>query len=149
MTNNASDRLGFVALMSTALWWGSLTALGLVFVPGLFLWWPEKAVAGTFAGHLFKLHAWMSMALVVTLLVIDRIQAWKSQQLSQTGAVWSMRLALGLIVLQELWIAPHIMARDNLALWHNLGSAALLGQWALATRHLHALWRQSGATGSP
>eukprot|EP01031_Cornospumella_fuschlensis_P009808 gene9808-12035_t len=37
-----------------------------------------------------------------------------------------------LALLIELAVKPHIMARDNLALWHNLGSAFYVLQWLCA-----------------
>jgi len=37
-----------------------------------------------------------------------------------------------LALLVEFGVAPHIVARDNLALWHGLGSAMYLAQWLCA-----------------
>jgi hypothetical protein len=37
-----------------------------------------------------------------------------------------------LALLSEFAIAPRIIARENLALWHSLGSALYLAQWACA-----------------
>jgi hypothetical protein len=44
-----------------------------------------------------------------------------------------------LALLIELAVKPHIMARDNLALWHNLGSAFYVLQWLCAGKVLWAL----------
>ncbi|MCI4441379.1 MAG: hypothetical protein JHC36_09260 [Tibeticola sp.] len=38
-------------------------------------------------------------------------------------------------------MAPHILARDNLPLWHGLGSLLYLGQWLCALGALVALGR--------
>jgi hypothetical protein len=37
-----------------------------------------------------------------------------------------------LALLVEFAVAPHIVARDNLALWHRVGSAMYFAQWACA-----------------
>jgi hypothetical protein len=37
-----------------------------------------------------------------------------------------------LALLVELAVAPRIVARDNLALWHRVGSAMYFGQWVCA-----------------
>ena len=37
-----------------------------------------------------------------------------------------------LALLVELAVAPRIVARDNLALWHRVGSAMYFGQWICA-----------------
>ena len=41
-------------------------------------------------------------------------------------------MALLLALLQEYAVAPRILARENLRLWHSLGSAMYLGQWLCA-----------------
>jgi hypothetical protein len=35
-------------------------------------------------------------------------------------------------LLVEFAVAPHIVARDNLALWHRVGSAMYFAQWVCA-----------------
>jgi hypothetical protein len=37
-----------------------------------------------------------------------------------------------LALLVEFGVSPHIVARDNLALWHGLGSAMYFAQWVCA-----------------
>lgn len=44
-------------------------------------------------------------------------------------------------MLVELGVAPKIVARDNLALWHRVGSALYLLQWVCATLTLGRLIR--------
>ena len=55
-------------------------------------------------------------------------------------AVGGMLLAL----LIEFAVAPHIRARDNLALWHGVGTAMYAVQWLCAGA---LLWRQARAPG--
>ena len=42
------------------------------------------------------------------------------------------RLALLLALLQQYAVAPHILARENLKLWHAVGSGMYLVQWICA-----------------
>jgi len=44
--------------------------------------------------------------------------------------------------LQEYAVAPRILARENLKLWHSLGSAMYLGQWVCAGVLLWRMARQ-------
>jgi hypothetical protein len=44
-----------------------------------------------------------------------------------------------LALLIEVAVKPHIVARDNMALWHNLGSAFYVLQWLCAGKTLWAL----------
>jgi hypothetical protein len=37
-----------------------------------------------------------------------------------------------LALLVEYGVSPHIVARDNLALWHSLGTAMYFAQWVCA-----------------
>jgi hypothetical protein len=46
--------------------------------------------------------------------------------------------ALLLALLQQYAVAPRILAREDLRLWHSLGSAMYLGQWLCAGV---VLWR--------
>ena len=118
-----------------ALWWGSLCAVGFMVVPMLFMHLETPAIAGQMAGKLFSAQTWLAVACGILLLL-----AAKRQNLSQTHApspwvISGMLLAL----LIELAVKPHIMARDNLALWHNLGSAFYVLQWLCAGKVLWAL----------
>jgi hypothetical protein len=46
-------------------------------------------------------------------------------------------------LLAEFAIAPRIVARENLALWHSLGSAMHLAQWGCAGVSLWGVTRQA------
>jgi hypothetical protein len=118
-----------------ALWWGSLCAVGFMVVPMLFMHLETPAIAGQMAGKLFSAQTWLAVACGILLLL-----AAKRQNLSQAHApspwvITGMLLAL----LIELAVKPHIMARDNLALWHNLGSAFYVLQWLCAGKVLWSL----------
>ncbi|MBP6560040.1 MAG: DUF4149 domain-containing protein, partial [Burkholderiaceae bacterium] len=57
--NNILSRLPVYA---AALWWGSLTTIGFLVVPLLFMHLPTPALAGGMAAKLFTEQTWMSVA---------------------------------------------------------------------------------------
>ncbi len=118
-----------------ALWWGSLTTVGFMVVPMLFLHLETPAIAGQMAAKLFSAQTWLTLACGVLLLL-----AAKRQNIDQalTPSPWVIAGML-LALLIELAVKPHIMARDNLALWHNLGSAFYVLQWLCAGKVLWTL----------
>lgn len=118
-----------------AAWWASLTMLGFVVVPLLFAYLPTPAMAGTMAGRLFSAQTWISTACAAVLLALQHTPGFKTQ------APKTAFIALGLAcALAAEWVvAPHIVTRDNLALWHRLGSAMYLVQWLCAIAVFHGL----------
>ncbi|MGK6306362.1 DUF4149 domain-containing protein [Variovorax sp. DT-64] len=127
-----------IALLVAALWWGSLTTIGFLVVPMLFAQLGNPTVAGNFAGRLFSAQSWVALACGLVLLTYFRSKApERVDQPSRVAVAWILA-ALLLALLQEYAVAPRILARENLRLWHSLGSAMYLAQW-LCTGVL--LWR--------
>jgi Domain of unknown function (DUF4149) len=133
-----------IALVFAALWWGSLTTIGFLVVPMLFARIDNPAVAGNFAGQLFAAQTWVALACGLILLMYFRSQADERVTATARTAVFLVITALLLALLQQYAVAPHIMARENLKLWHSLGSAMYLGQWACAGSLLWRMGRRSG-----
>ena len=121
-----------------AAWWASLTMLGFVVVPLLFAYLPTPAMAGTMAGHLFSAQTWISMACAGVLLALQTLPSPKTWL--RRAAVIALGLACALAA--EWIVAPHIVARDNLALWHRLGSGMYLVQWLCAIAVFHGLLKR-------
>lgn len=121
-----------------ALWWGSLTVLGGLVVPLLFVHLPSPAMAGQMAAKLFSAQTWVTACCALLLLVFSRAQ--RLPDLTEAGRrVVGLALAgLLLALLAEFAVAPRIVARDNLRLWHGVGSAMYALQWVCAAL---ALWR--------
>lgn len=123
-----------------ALWWGSLTTLGFMVVPLLFMVLPSPAIAGSAAAKLFTAQTWLSMACTLLLLLISR----SNEALAQVkhAPVATIFIAFGLLaaVLVEFAVSPHIVARENLKLWHSLGTGLYLLQWLAAGA---TLWKVS------
>jgi len=125
------------ALWLAAAWAFSLTTLGFFVVPMLFIYLPSPALAGAMAGHLFQAQTGVSCGCALLLLVC----AWRESADARTKR-WVAVVLLGLVcaLAAEFWVSPHIIARDNLAFWHRLGSGLYLLQWlcAVVVFHRHA-----------
>jgi Domain of unknown function (DUF4149) len=116
------------ALFCIALWWGSLTTLGFFVVPMLFAHLETAQAAGRMAARLFGVQGYVSLACGVLLLVLPRP--------GRAALVWVL-LGLAASLLVQWVVSPLIVARDNLKLWHALGSALYLGQWVCASALLY------------
>ena len=116
-----------------AAWWGSLSTVGFFVVPMLFAHLPSPAMAGTMAGHLFSAQTAVSTFCGMVLLLIfrsNRVLGLAQQAQSATLFVVSGVL---LALLVEFAVAPNIVARNNLALWHRVGTAMYFVQWICAS----------------
>ena len=130
-----------IGILAAALWWGSLSGLGFVVVPMLFMHLTSPAAAGAMAARLFTAQTWLSCGCaLLMLLVLNR-----KDEFAQAGQPrTAMKFIVGgmlLALLVEYGVAPRIVSarRDggNLRLWHGLGSTMYLGQWLCAG---FALW---------
>lgn len=73
-----------IRLLLVTLWVGSLWTIGYVVAPTLFATLTDRVLAGTIAGSLFRIEAWLSVACAIGLLVISR---WGRRQEGQ-GKAW-------------------------------------------------------------
>ena len=129
------DRL---PVLIAALWWGSITTIGFLVVPMLFAHLATPAIAGNMAARLFSAQTWVTLTSGLLLLMMSRpkgqttLLPWAKSSLGWIFA--GMLIAM----LLEFVVAPHISARDNLKLWHTLGTLIFVGQWLCAGA---VLWR--------
>ena len=123
-------------LFLAALWWGSLTAVGFMVVPLLFVHLETPAMAGQMAAKLFTAQTWLSVACGFLLLLAARRENIDTAKSPSMWMIAGMLLAL----LIEFAVKPHILARDNMVLWHNLGTAFYMTQWLCAGKVLWQLW---------
>ena len=121
-----------------ALWWGSLTTLGFLVVPMLFAHLPSPMVAGNMAAKLFAAQTWVAVACCLVLLLISRpkqaIAQYPWAQAAMVFILGGMLLAL----LTQFGVAPRIVARQDLRLWHSVGTVMYVLQWCCA---LAVLWQ--------
>jgi hypothetical protein len=125
----------FISLASLALWWGSLTTLGFIVVPMLFAHMDTAQAAGRMAAKLFDAQAYLSLVCAALLLALH---------LRDTPRASFILIVLGLAasLLVQWIVAPHIVARENLRLWHGLGTALYFAQWCCTTGLLYLRSRQ-------
>jgi Domain of unknown function (DUF4149) len=148
-----------------ALWWGSLTTLGFLVVPLLFVHLPSAAIAGRMAARLFSAQTWVSGGCALLLLMLSARLAAKgpaaaspsvegsnmtfSHVLHRKFAIIYIVTGLLLAFLVEFAVAPKILTRDNLKLWHAVGSGMYLVQWVCAGVVLWKLTATPAPTPAP
>ena len=128
----ATGKLRSLPIWMAAAWAMSLTTLGFFVVPMLFANLPSPAIAGNMAAKLFAAQTGISAVCALVLLM-----TFRSEKLAPAAVVISSCTLLALAgallaLLVEFGVSPHIVARDNLALWHGLGTAMYFAQWVCA-----------------
>jgi hypothetical protein len=123
-----------------ALWWASLSTIGFLVVPLLFMHLPTPAMAGAMAAKLFTAQTWVSVICGLFLLLLSRADQFAEHDSRLKPAVLFIMGGMLLALLVELAVAPRIVARENLALWHRIGSVMYLLQWLCAGA---TLWKVS------
>ena len=135
-----------IGIVLAALWWGSLTGLGFVVVPLLFLNLGSPAVAGATAAKLFTAQTWLGAACAMLLLLVFNTKDDPALSERARAAMKFVVAGLLLALLVEFGVAPRILGAraegGNLKLWHGLGSVMLLGQWLCAGITLWRLTRR-------
>ena len=128
-----------MTIFAAAIWWGSLTTLGFFVVPMLFQHLPTKALAGNMAARLFEVQTWVSVGCCLILLLFVRKRGTENGQNMAQNVIFIARTATIFIVLGMLLsllvafgVSPRILARENLMLWHAVGSLMYLAQWVCA-----------------
>ena len=115
-----------------AVWWGSLSTLGFFVVPMLFAHLPTPAMAGNMAAKLFAAQTAISTVCGLILLMLFRSnKALALVDIAQTATLFVVGGVL-MALLAEFGVSPRIVARDNLALWHSVGTGLYVVQWLCA-----------------
>jgi hypothetical protein len=133
------DRL---PLWLAALWWGSLSTLGFLVVPLLFVHLPTPAQAGAMAAKLFAAQTWVSVLCGLLLLLLSRRDQAPDQTVQMPKTIIFISGGMLLALLAEFAVAPRIVSRENLALWHRVGSGMYLLQWLCAGA---TFWKMSAS----
>lgn len=124
-------------VLVAALWWGSLTTIGFLVVPLLFIHLPSPSLAGFMAAKLFAAQTWVAVACCLALLLISRpkhaLRQYPWAQAAMVFVVGGLLLAL----LTQFGVAPRIVAKQDLRLWHSVGTVMYGLQWCCA---LTVLW---------
>jgi Domain of unknown function (DUF4149) len=124
--------LAQLPLWLAALWWGSLSAVGFWVVPLLFAHLPSPALAGAMAAKLFTAQTWVALICGLLLLLISGRKRPETQVKPAQAAIIFIVIGMLLALLSEFAVAPRIVLRENLALWHAVGSVMYLAHWVCA-----------------
>ena len=135
-----------LAVLCAALWWGGVTGLAFVAVPALFAQLASPAVAGPVAAWLFGFVCKLTV-ISAGLLVLFWFKNSPPPLVNQhKTALLILAAAVVAAVVQDLVVAERIVSAratgGNLKLWHGLGSALVLLQWAAAGL---SLWKLTEA----
>ena len=135
-------------LWFAAAWLMSLSTVGFLVVPLLFVYLPSPALAGGMAAHLFTAQTVLSAACAIGLLVVVRMpRCGITSDVAPGLSLWALGGFL-LALLVELAVAPRIVAREDLAFWHRIGTAMYAGQWVCAVAVFVALSRSAARASS-
>ena len=115
--------------------------MGAWIVPLLFAHLPTPALAGGMAAKLFTAQTWVALVCGLCLLVSLRSNQPPALVAPASPAIILIVSGMLLALLVEFAVAPRIVLRENLRLWHSLGSGMLLLQWLCATG---TVWVLSG-----
>ena len=100
-------------------------------------------MAGNMAAKLFSAQTYVSAACdLLILLTFGSKRPLVPENTAQSATLFVVTGVL-LALLVEFGVAPRIVARENLALWHGLGSAMYLMQWLCAAE---VFWKLTKAT---
>lgn len=135
-----------IPVLSAALWWGSLGAIGFLAVPLLFANAPTPAIAGHLAARLFSAACWLGLACGLLILAAARGEDGTPRMDWARGALVYVLLGMLAALLQQFAVAPRIEAREDLRLWHSAGTALYAAQWLCA---LVVLWRVTSEARRP
>ena len=127
-----------LSIWVAALWWASLSTLGFLVVPLLFVHLPTPAMAGSVAAKLFSAQTWVSTVCGLFLLMTTRSNNTLAGKSIDAVAIIFVVGGMLMALLVELAVAPRIMLRENLKIWHSVGSGMYLLQWLCA---LAIFWR--------
>lgn len=127
------------------LWAGSTWAIGYLAAPALFRYLPDRALAGTVAGHLFGVVALIGLGCGVYLIIYRLVNVGLGA--FRQGFFWIVLLMLALTIAGEFGVQPILASlkeqalprqvmesvfRDRFAVWHGVASILFLIQSVLA-----------------
>ena len=104
------------------LWVGGLWTVGYMVAPALFATLEDRALAGTLAGLMFEIIAWIGMGCAAVLLIINQLR-YPQRRLN-----WRMLVLLTMLVLVMLGAAAwHLQRGEGQNIVLNLVIAAIMG----------------------
>jgi predicted MFS family arabinose efflux permease len=141
-TSNTTQQASFFL---TALWWGSLTTVGFMVVPMLFARMDSMQAAGKMAAALFNAQDYVGWVCGAVLALIYMRNKPLAQQNMAQAASYLIAITLLASLISHWLVAPQILTRDNLKLWHSLGTVLYLCQWVCVTALVYLRIRKASA----
>ena len=135
---------GFLSALyniAVTLWAGGLLAIGYLAAPVLFSRIADRSVAGTVAGAMFSVMAWVGLVCGTYLILF--VLAGKGWRAIQSGVFWIVLLMLALTAAGHFGVQPILAQlkadalprqvmesalRDRFSTWHGVSSALYLVQ---------------------
>ena len=127
--------------IAVAVWAGGLLAIGLIAAPVLFTQLADRSVAGSLAGGMFSITAWVGLGCGTYLILF--VMFGKGWRAMQSGVFWIVLLMLALTVAGHFGVQPILAQlqadalprrvmesalRDRFTTWHGVSSALYLVQ---------------------
>lgn len=98
----------------------------------LFANMPSPAIAGAMAAKLFSALTWVTVVCGLILLVSLQKNKPLAQSNKPQEALIFIVSGMLLALLSEFAVAPRIVDRENLRLWHSVGTLMYAVQWVCA-----------------
>lgn len=134
-------------LLIATLWAGSLWTVGYLVAPTLFATLSDRVLAGTIAGSLFRIEAWLTVACATVLIVLMRVGANNGSVTARRSLTWLVIGMLACTLLGYFGLQPFMAAlreaagaggvmdsesRAQFGILHGVSSAFYLAQSLLA-----------------
>lgn len=97
-------------LLIATLWAGSLWTVGYLVAPTLFAMLSDRVLAGTIAGSLFRIEAWLTVACATVLLVLIRMEPKNESVAARRGLTWLVIGMLACTLLGYFGLQPFMAA---------------------------------------
>lgn len=93
-------------ILIATLWVGVLWTVGFIVAPTLFSTLADRALAGTIAGNLFRVVAWLSVACAAVLLILQRMG--KADRAASKPLVWVILGMVACTLVGYFSLQPHM-----------------------------------------
>ena len=109
---------------------------------------PTPSLAGNMAAKLFSAQTWMALGCGLLLLLNTRSNQAPALVKRAHDATIFIVFGMLLAMLSEFAVAPRIIARENLRLWHGIGIVMFAMQWVCAGLTFRALLPEVSTQGA-
>jgi hypothetical protein len=117
--------LARIRLLIATLWAGSLWTVGYLVAPTLFATLDDKMLAGTIAGRLFRVEAWLSVLCAVALVLLVRFLMNDEARRAGRQLTWLAIAMLGCTLIGYFGLQPFMAAlRESAGLGGVMNSEA-------------------------